>query len=112
MKKTFDWAEQLFIIYTLKAFEFCPNFIHSVKTIFKNVESCVMSNGRSPDIPLEWGTRQGDLLYAYLCVWLKFLWGEGVVDGEGVAVKDAWSGVVGAGVIKGFFQKHLKTGGM
>ena len=23
--------------------------------------------------------------------------GEGVVDGEGVAVKDAWSGVVGVG---------------
>ena len=41
----------------------------------------------------------------------KFLWGggEGVVDGEGVAVKDAWSGVVE--VIKGSFQKHLKTGG-
>ena len=38
--------------------------------------------------------------------------GEGVVDGEGVAVKDAWSGVVGGGgVIKGSFQKHLKTGG-
>ena len=28
-------------------------------------------------------------------VWSKFLGGEGVVDGEGVAVKDAWSGVVG-----------------
>ena len=34
-----------------------------------------------------------------------------VVDGEGVAVKDAGSGVVGVGVIKGSFQKHLKTGG-
>ena len=29
----------------------------------------------------------------------------------GVAVKDAWSGVVGVGAIKGSFQKHLKTGG-
>ena len=29
------------------------------------------------------------------------------IDG-GVAVKDAWSGVVG--VIKGSLQKHLKTG--
>ena len=29
--------------------------------------------------------------------------------GRGVAVKDASSGVVG--VIKGSFQKHLKTGG-
>ena len=35
---------------------------------------------------------------------------EGVVDGEGVAVKDASSGVV-EGVIKGCLQKHLKTGG-
>ena len=33
---------------------------------------------------------------------------EGVVDGEGVAVKDASSGVV-EGVIKGSLQKHLKT---
>ena len=36
--------------------------------------------------------------------------GEGVVDGVGVAVKDAWSGVVEV-VIKGSFQKHPKTGG-
>ena len=28
----------------------------------------------------------------------------------GVAVKDAWSGVVGWGVIKGSLQKYLKTG--
>ena len=27
-----------------------------------------------------------------------------------VTVKGAWSGVVGVGVIKGSFQKHLKTG--
>ena len=47
------------------------------------------------------------------CAWSKFLGGEGVVDGEGVAVKGAWSGVVGGGgVIKGSFQKHLKTGGV
>ena len=32
------------------------------------------------------------------------------MDGEGVAVKDASSGVV-EGVIKGSLQKHLKTGG-
>ena len=46
-------------------------------------------------------------------VWLKFLWGreEGVVDGEGVAVKYAWSGMLGVEVIKRSFQKHLKAGG-
>ena len=32
-----------------------------------------------------------------------------MVDGEGVAVKDAWSGV---GVIKGSFEKHLETRGV
>ena len=32
---------------------------------------------------------------------IKIFRGEGVVDGEGVAVKGAWSGVVG--VIKGSF---------
>ena len=33
-----------------------------------------------------------------VCVWSKVLGGgEGVVDGVGVAVKDAWSGVVGVG---------------
>ena len=38
--------------------------------------------------------------------------GEGVVDGGGgVAVKDVRSGVVGVGIIKGSFQKHLKTKG-
>ena len=35
-----------------------------------------------------------------------FTEGGGVMDGEGIAVKDARSGVVG--VIKGSFQKHLK----
>ena len=44
----------------------------------------------------------------WLCMIKIFM--EGVVDGEGVAVKDASSGVV-EGVIKGSLQKHLKTGG-
>ena len=39
---------------------------------------------------------------------IKIFSGGGVVDGEGVAVKDAWSGVVGA--IKGSFQNILKHG--
>ena len=40
---------------------------------------------------------------------IKFL-GEGVVDGEGVAVKVSWSGLVRWRLIKRSFQKHLKTG--
>ena len=48
---------------------------------------------------------------AALCMIKIFKEGEGVVDGEGVATKDARSEVVGVGVIKGSFQKHLKTEG-
>ena len=33
----------------------------------------------------------------------SFIAGEGVEDEEGVAVKDAWSGVVGVGSHKGIF---------
>ena len=44
---------------------------------------------------------------------IKIFMGGGVMDGEGegegAAVKDAWSGV--EVVIKGSFQKQLKTGG-
>ena len=46
-EKAFDSIEHSFIISTLKAFGFGPNFIQWVKTFFKNVESCVMNNGRS-----------------------------------------------------------------
>ena len=40
----------------------------------------------------------------------KFLGGEGVVDGEG-ASSEGMLEVGWWGVIKGSFQKHLKTGG-
>ena len=45
-----------------------------------------------------------------VCVQSKFLGGEGVVDGEGGSSEGClkWGG--GGGVIKGSFQKHLKTG--
>ena len=38
---------------------------------------------------------------------IKIFRGEGVVDGEGLAVNDALSGVVEVGDIKRSFQKHL-----
>ena len=50
-EKAFDSIEHSFIISTLKAFGFGPDFIQWVKTFFKNVESCVMNNrstGYSP----------------------------------------------------------------
>ena len=50
-------------------------------------------------------------VFAVIMYMIKIFRGEGVVDGEGEAVKDAWREVVGVGVIKGSFQKHLKIGG-
>ena len=46
-EKAFDSIGHSFIISTLKAFGFGPDFIQWVKTFLKNVESCVMNNGRS-----------------------------------------------------------------
>ena len=46
-EKTFVSIEHSFIISTLKAFGFGPEFIQWVKRFFKNVESCVMNNVRS-----------------------------------------------------------------
>ena len=46
-EKAFDSIEHSFIISTLRAFGFGPDFIRWVKTFFKNAESCVMNNGRS-----------------------------------------------------------------
>ena len=50
-EKAFDSIEHSFIISTLRAFEFGPDCIQWVKTFFKNVESCVMNNGRSTGYP-------------------------------------------------------------
>ena len=46
-EKAFDSVEHSFIISTLGAFGFGPDFIQWVQTFLKNVESCVMNNGRS-----------------------------------------------------------------
>ena len=46
-EKAYDSIEHSFIISTLRAFGLGPDFIQWVKTFFKNVESCVMNNGRS-----------------------------------------------------------------
>ena len=46
-EKAFDSVEYCLIISTLRAFGLWPDFIQWVKTFFKNVESCVMNNGRS-----------------------------------------------------------------
>ena len=45
-EKAFVWVEHSFIISTLRAFGFGPDFIQWAKTFFRNVVSCVMNNGR------------------------------------------------------------------
>ena len=66
--KAFDSMDHPFLLAVLKSFGFGPQFIHWVRTIFKNAGSCVMNNGHSTTgyFPLERGTRQGDPLSAYL----------------------------------------------
>ena len=60
-EKAFDSIEHLFLLAVLKSFGFGPQFIHWVRALFKNVESCVMNNGHSTGyFPLERVTRQGD----------------------------------------------------
>ena len=40
-----DFEKDFDLLAVLKSFGFGPQFIHWVRTIFKNAESCVMSNG-------------------------------------------------------------------
>ena len=44
-EKAFNSIEHTFIFATLQSFDFGPQFIHCVRTIFRNAESCVMNNG-------------------------------------------------------------------
>ena len=66
-EKAFDSIGHPFLLAVLKSFGFGPQFIHWVRTIFKNAESCVMNSGYSTGyFLLERGIRQGDpLLHTY-----------------------------------------------
>ena len=69
LAKAFDSIEHPFLLAVLKSFGFGPQFIHWVRTMFKNAECCVTNNGHSTGyFPLERGTRQGDPLPAYLYI--------------------------------------------
>ena len=69
MKKAFDSVEWEFLLYSLKSFNFGLNFIHSVQTFYRKVQSCVIKNGLSSEyFNLDRGVLQGDPLSPYLFV--------------------------------------------
>ena len=73
-EKAFDSVDWDYLIASLKAFNFGPEFIKLVKTFYKNVSSCILNNGFfSESFLLERGVRQGDPLSPYyLSQLLKF----------------------------------------
>ena len=67
--KAFDSVEWNYLVTCLEAFRFGPDFIRRVKTLYKNIQSCVINNGLTTGyFPLESRVRQGDSLSPYLFV--------------------------------------------
>ena len=65
----FDSTDYTFMFEVLRKFNFHENFIKWIKLLHYNVESCVLNNGYSTGyFKLEWGTRQGDPIAAYLFI--------------------------------------------
>ena len=64
-----DSIEWNYLVSCLKAFQFGPDFIRWVKTLYKNIQSCVINNGLTTDyFALERAVRQGDPLSPNLFV--------------------------------------------
>jgi hypothetical protein len=70
-EKAFDTVNWHFMYQTLEAMNFGPNFIGYIKTMYHEIESCVMNNGHTSGyFKLTRGIRQGCPMSAYLFILL------------------------------------------
>ena len=66
IQKAFDLINHCFLQSVLKRYGFGKTFIHIVRTLLKNQESCVIKGGKTTKcFPLQRGARQGDSVSAF-----------------------------------------------
>jgi hypothetical protein len=69
-KKAFDSLEWTFILTTLKHFEFNESFIIWVKTLYSNIQTCVMNNGWISEI---FKNSHGNVKGSFICFAICFI---------------------------------------